>query len=61
MNLEWWLGKPDIETKLAILERKAEEKGFPLEKEVLSFIANHIQNNIRELEGALNRDCSSFN
>ena len=49
------VGKPDIETKLAILERKAEEKGFPLEKEVLSFIANHIQNNIRELEGALNR------
>lgn len=49
------VGKPDIETKLAILERKAEEKGFPLDKEVLSFIANHIQNNIRELEGALNR------
>ncbi|MCX6795544.1 MAG: chromosomal replication initiator protein DnaA [Candidatus Falkowbacteria bacterium] len=49
------VGKPDIETKLAILERKAEEKGFPLDKDVLSFIANHIQNNIRELEGALNR------
>lgn len=49
------VGKPDIETKLAILERKANEKGFPLDKEVLSFIANHIQNNIRELEGALNR------
>ena len=49
------VGKPDIETKLAILERKSEEKGFPLEKEVLVFIANHIQNNIRELEGALNR------
>lgn len=49
------VGKPDIETKLAILERKSEEKGFPLDKEVLSFIANHIQNNIRELEGALNR------
>ncbi|MFZ4648561.1 MAG: chromosomal replication initiator protein DnaA [Patescibacteria group bacterium] len=49
------VGKPDIETKLAILERKSEEKNFPLDKEVLLFIANHIQNNIRELEGALNR------
>jgi chromosomal replication initiator protein len=49
------VGRPDIETKLAILERKANEKEFPLDKEVLLFIANHIQNNIRELEGALNR------
>ncbi len=49
------VGKPDIETKLAILERKAIEKNFPLDNEVLLFIANHIQNNIRELEGALNR------
>jgi len=47
------VGKPDIETKIAILEKKSIEKGFPLEKDVLSYIAEHVQNNIRELEGAL--------
>lgn len=49
------VGKPDIETKLVILERKAIEKNFPLEKEILSYIASQVQNNIRELEGALNK------
>ncbi len=49
------VGKPDIETKLVILEKKAIEKNFPLEKEILSYIATHVQNNIRELEGALNK------
>ncbi len=49
------VGKPDIETKMAILEKKAIEKNFPLEKEILSYISDHVQNNIRELEGALNK------
>lgn len=49
------VGKPDIETKVVILENKANEKGFPLDKEVLIYIAEHVQNNIRELEGALNK------
>jgi chromosomal replication initiator protein len=49
------VGKPDIETKVVILEHKANEKGFPLDKEVLIYIAEHVQNNIRELEGALNK------
>lgn len=49
------VGKPDIETKLAILEKKAIEKNFPLDKEILAYIAEHVQNNIRELEGALNK------
>ncbi|MFA7088272.1 MAG: chromosomal replication initiator protein DnaA [Patescibacteria group bacterium] len=49
------VGKPDIETKIAILEKKALEKGCPLEKDVLSYIADHVQNNIRELEGALTK------
>lgn len=53
------IGKPDVETKLAILEKKIKEKGFPLEKEVLLYIADNIQNNIRELEGALNRVIAS--
>lgn len=47
------IGKPDIETKIAILEKKAIEKSFPLEREVLAYIAEHVHNNIRELEGAL--------
>lgn len=49
------VGKPDIETKIAILEKKALEKGLVLEREILEYIAEHVQNNIRELEGALNK------
>lgn len=49
------VGKPDVETKIAILEKKSNEKNYPLEKDILSFIADHVQNNIRELEGALNK------
>lgn len=47
------IGKPDIETKIAILENKALEKGCTLDKEILLYIAENVQNNIRELEGAL--------
>ena len=47
------IGKPDLETKIAILEKKAIEKGCPLNREILTYIAEHVQNNIRELEGAL--------
>jgi chromosomal replication initiator protein len=49
------VSKPDIETKIAILEKKAYEKNYALEREVLMYVANNIQNNIRELEGALNK------
>lgn len=49
------VGKPDVETKVAILERKAKEKDFKLDKEILIYISDHVQNNIRELEGALNK------
>ncbi|MFA6995528.1 MAG: chromosomal replication initiator protein DnaA [Patescibacteria group bacterium] len=47
------VGKPDIETKIAILEKKSIERGYPLNKEILTYIADRVQNNIRELEGAL--------
>ncbi len=47
------VGKPDIETKIAILEKKCIEKGGALDREMLLYIAEHVQNNIRELEGAL--------
>ncbi len=53
------IGKPDIETKIAILEKKSAEKGCALDREMLSYIAEHVQNNIRELEGALNKVIAS--
>ncbi|MFA5000539.1 MAG: chromosomal replication initiator protein DnaA [Patescibacteria group bacterium] len=53
------VGKPDLETKIAILEKKSLERNFPLEKDILAYIAEHVQNNIRELEGALNKVVAS--
>lgn len=46
---------PDFETRLAILDYKCQEKGCKLDKETLTFLATTIQNNVRELEGALNK------
>lgn len=46
---------PDLETRLAILRTKAKEKNYNIEPEILTYIAETIQSNIRELEGALNR------
>ena len=46
---------PDLETRLAILRNKAERDQTAVPAEVLEFIATHITNNIRELEGALIR------
>ena len=47
--------QPNVETRVAILERKCKERNYSLEEEILFFIANNVQSNIRELEGALNR------
>ncbi|MFN3477517.1 MAG: helix-turn-helix domain-containing protein, partial [Candidatus Methylomirabilales bacterium] len=46
---------PDLETKAAILRKKAELEGIQLPDEVSLFIANKVQSNIRELEGSLIR------
>lgn len=45
--------RPDLETRLAILSRKAESKTIAIPDDVLSFIAENITDSIRELEGAL--------
>ncbi|MDD4990364.1 MAG: chromosomal replication initiator protein DnaA [Candidatus Pacebacteria bacterium] len=49
------IGAPDLETKIAILKAKCDERTVNLTEDVLEFIATNIQKNIRELEGALNR------
>lgn len=49
---------PDFETRVSILQNKAERKGLEISEDVISFIAESIPSNIRELEGALNRVCS---
>jgi len=54
---------PDFETRVSILQNKAERKNIKISKEVINFIAENVQSNIRELEGALNRvyTISEFN
>jgi len=44
---------PDYETRIEILESKMKNNGLDLPKEVVKYIAYNIQNNVRELEGAL--------
>jgi chromosomal replication initiator protein len=58
-RLEWGLSagiqQPDFDTRLAILSDKASKEGVTLSPSVLEFIAQKINQNIRELEGSLNR------
>src|SRR5215210_1486429 len=58
-RFEWGLiadlEPPDLETKVAILKRKAEAMGFVIPDDVALFIAGRVKNNVRELEGSLIR------
>jgi chromosomal replication initiator protein len=58
-RFEWGLAAdiqpPDLETKVAILRKKAEEKKLSLPDDCALFIAERIRSNVRELEGHLNR------
>ena len=49
------IGPPDLETRIAILRKKADSEGFEVSQEVMNFIAENVRSNIRELEGALSR------
>ncbi len=46
---------PNYETRMAILKKKAESRNIVIDEEVLSYIAERIDSNIRELEGALSK------
>ena len=58
-RFEWGLTAdiqaPDLETKVAILRKKAEDKGLNIPQEVALFIAERVRSNVRELEGHLNK------
>lgn len=58
-RFEWGMiadvSAPDFETRVAILDKKCGEKGYPLDQKILQGVAAIVQSNIRELEGALNK------
>ena len=58
-RMEWGLvahmSPPDLETRVAIIKHKSERRGLCLSNQIAFFIAEHIYNNVRQIEGAINR------
>ena len=58
-RFEWGMvadiSAPNLETRMAILQTKLSKKGVEIDPEIITFIAENVVNNIRELEGALNK------
>ncbi len=54
-GLQTDIAQPDFETRVAILQTKANRMGVPVPYDVLMLVAERVDSNIRELEGALNR------
>lgn len=58
-RMEWGLvahmGVPDLETRVAIIKHKSERRGLDIPNQIAFFIAEHIYNNVRQIEGAINR------
>ncbi len=58
-RFEWGLitdiNPPDLETRVAILKKKASEENFAVSDNILFYIAEHLKSNIRNLEGVLKR------
>lgn len=46
---------PDFETRCAIIQTKAEARGFKIDTEVMEYLATNVRSNVRELEGVLNQ------
>lgn len=61
-RMEWGLvahmGVPDLETRVAIIKHKSERRGLSIPSQIAFFIAEHIYNNVRQIEGAINRLCA---
>lgn len=61
-RMEWGLvahmGVPDLETRVAIIKHKSEGRGLNIPNQIAFFIAEHIYNNVRQIEGAINRLCA---
>lgn len=61
-RMEWGLvahmGVPDLETRVAIIKHKSEIRGLNIPNQIAFFIAEHIYNNVRQIEGAINRLCA---
>jgi len=58
-RFEWGLiadlQQPDIETRIAILQKKSEEEGIAITEDVIQLLATNLKSNVREIEGALIR------